>query len=47
MPDLAPMRAREPLHFDVEHEPSRERQQAVADDVLAAVRTMHVQLRQR
>lgn len=34
----------EPLSFDVEHEPSRERQQAVADEVLVAVRRMHGEL---
>lgn len=34
----------EALRFDVELEPSRERQQAVADEVLAAVRTMHREL---
>jgi 1-acyl-sn-glycerol-3-phosphate acyltransferase len=33
-----------PLEFAVEHEPSRGRQQAVADEVLAAVRTMHAEL---
>jgi 1-acyl-sn-glycerol-3-phosphate acyltransferase len=32
------------LRFEVEHEPPRERQQAVADEVLAAVRTMHAEL---
>jgi len=37
----------EPLRFEVELEPSRERQQAVADEVLAAVRTMHGELRAR
>jgi 1-acyl-sn-glycerol-3-phosphate acyltransferase len=34
----------EPLHFGVEQEPSRERQQAVADEVLARVRAMHEEL---
>jgi 1-acyl-sn-glycerol-3-phosphate acyltransferase len=34
----------EPLSFEVELGPSRERQQAVADQVLAAVRTMHREL---
>jgi 1-acyl-sn-glycerol-3-phosphate acyltransferase len=34
----------EPLRFAVDNEPSRERQQAVADEVLAAVRTMHGEL---
>ena len=37
----------EPLRFDVELEPSRERQQAVADEVLAAVRRMHRELEAR
>jgi 1-acyl-sn-glycerol-3-phosphate acyltransferase len=37
----------EPIRLDVEHEPPRERQQAVADQVLAAVRTMHAELQQR
>jgi 1-acyl-sn-glycerol-3-phosphate acyltransferase len=34
----------EPLRFQVELEPSRERQQAVADEVLAVVRKMHAEL---
>jgi len=37
----------EPIRFDVELEPARERQQAVADEVLAAVRKMHSELRDR
>jgi 1-acyl-sn-glycerol-3-phosphate acyltransferase len=37
----------EPLRFNVEIDPSRERQQAVADEVLAAVRTMHRELEAR
>jgi 1-acyl-sn-glycerol-3-phosphate acyltransferase len=37
----------EPLRFDVELKPPRERQQAVADEVLAAVRTMHRELEAR
>jgi 1-acyl-sn-glycerol-3-phosphate acyltransferase len=35
----------EPLRFEVEHEPPRERQQAVADEVLASVRMMHAEFR--
>jgi 1-acyl-sn-glycerol-3-phosphate acyltransferase len=34
----------EPLRFDVELEPPRERQQEVADQVLAKVRGMHDEL---
>lgn len=34
----------EPMAFGVEHEASRERQQAVADEVLARVRAMHDEL---
>jgi hypothetical protein len=34
----------EPLRFDVEVDPPRERQQAVADEVLAAVRRMYGEL---
>jgi 1-acyl-sn-glycerol-3-phosphate acyltransferase len=37
----------EPLRFDVELEPSRDRQQAIADEVLAAVRKMHSELEPR
>jgi 1-acyl-sn-glycerol-3-phosphate acyltransferase len=37
----------EPLRFEVEHEPPREHQQAVADEVLASVRNMHAELQAR
>jgi 1-acyl-sn-glycerol-3-phosphate acyltransferase len=37
----------EPLRFAPEHEPAPERQQAVADEVLGAVRKMHAELAAR
>ncbi len=34
----------EPLHYPVEHEPSRERQQEVADEILVRIRDLHARL---